>query len=109
MYFSAIEPSIVAARVAGATLRAPSVELREQRRVDRVKRGPTGDRDQRLEPHRFAPRLDAALVVALARPAEARLHEIMRGQRREAIRERPLAADQDPADTTGRSSANAFS
>ena len=84
--------------MAGAALLAPGVELGEQRRVDRVERRPTGDRHQRLESDRFAARLDAALVVALARPAKAGLHEIMRGQRREAIREGPLAADQDPTD-----------
>jgi hypothetical protein len=36
--------------------------------------------------------------MAFARAAEARLEQIVRGERREARRQRPLAAHQDPDD-----------
>jgi hypothetical protein len=40
--------------------------------------------------------LSTAFVVADPGPTEARLEEVMRGERRKARRQRPLAADENP-------------
>ena len=74
------------------------VHAGEQRRIDRGQRRPGRNRDQRLLPDGLAAGLDAAFVVALARPTEAGLQQIVRGERAEPRRERARAADQDPDD-----------
>ena len=72
--------------------------LREQRRIDRGQRRPARNRDQRLLPDGLAAGLDAAFVVALAGPTEARLPADSARRAREPRRQRARAADQDPDD-----------
>ena len=87
-------------RVAGdvAARREPRVHPREQRLIDRLQGRRLRNRHQRLPAERFAARLHAAFVVAFAGPAEARLHQVMRRERRKPRRQRALAADEDPDD-----------
>jgi hypothetical protein len=49
-----------------------------------------------LATQRFAARFHAAFVVAFAGPTEARLEEIVRGERRKPRRQHPLAAHENP-------------
>ena len=60
--------------------------------------GADGNRHEHLLPHRFAAGLDAAFVVALAGPAEARFQQVVRRERGEPRRQRARAADEDPHD-----------
>ena len=75
-----------------------SIEVREQRRIDHLERGAARNRHERLPTERLAARFHAAFVVALAGPAETRLEQVVRGERRETRCQRALAADQDPYD-----------
>ena len=95
-------------RRCSSTKRAPIVSSLPARRVsarasscarsarNRHERRAAGNRHQGLRPNRFAARFDAAFVVADTGPAETRLDEVVRGDRREADRQRPLPADQYP-------------
>ncbi len=63
-----------------------------------VQRRRARNRHQHLATNGFPARLDAAFVMAFARPTEARLDQIMRRERRKPRRQRALAAHEDPDD-----------
>ncbi len=88
-------------RVAGRiTPRVESrIHLRQHHLIDGCERRTDGNRDEHLLAHGLAARLDAPLVVALAGPAEAGLHQIMRSERGEPQCQRARTTDQDPHDS----------
>ena len=71
------------------------VEPGEQRPAHLGERLARRDGHEVLQPHALAARLDAALVVAGARPREAGLEEVVRRERLEARRELALRACED--------------
>ena len=76
----------------------PRVHALQQRLIDRRQGRGARNRDQRLAAQGFAPRFDAAFVVAFARPTKTRLKEVMRRERGKPWRQGALAADEDPHD-----------
>ena len=72
-----------------------SVETREQRGTHRGEVIAARDRHQMLPSDGLSPRLDAAFIVASARPAEARLEQIVRREGLEARGELPLGANEN--------------
>src|SRR5205823_14688938 len=72
----------------------PPIEPRQQRRADGAQVGARRDRHELLPADALAPRLDAALVVAGARPRKARLQEIVRRELEEARAQHTVATDQ---------------
>jgi hypothetical protein len=77
--------------------RKPMVETSERRCRDLGEALTNRDRHQLLMPDALATSLDAALVVACARPREAGLEQVVRHQRREALRQLAHRATQQAA------------
>ncbi len=84
------------ASVAVAGRCCPSVEPIHQRPADRVEVRACRDRHQLREPHCAATRLHPSLVVSGRRPREARLEEVMTGERLEPRAQLSLAAHDSP-------------